>query len=78
MPLSNRFVTHVVENQPTIPAPYNLWRDDALLRGLVDQHLPEPHQHDEHLLNTYGALAGDALMAHGELANKKKTCAPDV
>lgn len=72
MTLSNRFVTHVVENQPTIPAPYNLWRDDALLRTLVDQHLPESHQHDEHLLNTYGALAGDALMAHGELANKNK------
>ncbi|WP_394221263.1 acyl-CoA dehydrogenase family protein [Alteromonas gracilis] len=72
MTSSNRFVTHVVENQPTIPAAYNLWCDDALLRTLVNQHLPQNHQHDETLLIKYGALAGDALMTHGELANKNK------
>lgn len=72
MTSSTRFVTHVVENQPTIPAAYNLWCDDALLRTLVNQHLPQNHQHDETLLAKYGALAGDALMTHGELANKNK------
>ena len=72
MTSSNRFVTHVVENQPTISTPYNLWRDDTLLRVLVDQHLPSSHQHDEGLLGQYGQIAGDALMAHGELANKNK------
>ena len=71
MTSSNRFVTHVVENQPTIHA-LNLWRDDTLLRVLVDQHLPSSHQHDEGLLGQYGQIAGDALMAHGELANKNK------
>ncbi len=60
MTSSNRFVTHVVE------------RDDTLLRVLVDQHLPSSHQHDEGLLGQYGQIAGDALMAHGELANKNK------
>jgi len=72
MTSSNRFVTHVVENQPTIPAPYNLWRNDALLRLLVNHHLPSSHQHDEGLLDQYGQLAGDTLMGHGELANKNK------
>ena len=72
MTLPNRFVTHVVENQPTIPAPYNLWRDDALLRVFVNQQLPQSHQHDEGLLDKYGQLAGDLLMDHGELANKNK------
>ncbi|MCZ8529118.1 acyl-CoA dehydrogenase family protein [Alteromonas sp. PRIM-21] len=72
MTSSNRFVTHLVENQPTISAPYNLWRDDALLRVFVNQHLPPSHQHDEGLLDNYGQLAGDALMNHGELANKNK------
>ncbi|MBT3136921.1 acyl-CoA dehydrogenase family protein [Alteromonas sp. ALT199] len=72
MNLSNRFVTHLVENQPTIPAPYNLWRDDKLLRALIAQNLPLSHQHDEELLRIYGQLAGDALMTHGELANKNK------
>ncbi|WP_334056948.1 acyl-CoA dehydrogenase family protein [Alteromonas sp. S005] len=72
MPLPNRFVTHVVENQPTIPAPYNLWRGDALLRVFLNQHLPPSHQHDEGLLDKYGRLAGDTLMNHGELANKNK------
>jgi putative acyl-CoA dehydrogenase len=72
MTSSNRFVTHLVENQPTIPAPYNLWRDDALIRLFVNQHLPPSHQHDEGLLDKYGQLAGDALMNHGELANKNK------
>ncbi|MDY6978075.1 MAG: hypothetical protein SVW51_18055 [Pseudomonadota bacterium] len=56
MTSSNRFVTHLVENQPTIPAPYNLWRDDALLRVFVNQHLPPFHQHDEGLLDNYGQL----------------------
>ncbi|TKB03426.1 DNA alkylation response protein [Alteromonas portus] len=72
MTSSNRFVTHVVENQPSIPVPYNLWRDDALLRVSVNQHLPPSHQHDEGLLDRYGQLAGDALMNHGELANQNK------
>lgn len=72
MTLPNQFVTHVVENQPTIPAPYNLWRDDALLRVFVNQQLPQSHQHDEDLLDNYGQLAGDLLMDHGELANKNK------
>ena len=72
MTSSHRFVTHVVENQPSILAPYNLWQDDSLLRELVDQHLPLTHQHDEGLLSQYGQLAGDALMDHGELANKNK------
>jgi putative acyl-CoA dehydrogenase len=72
MTLPNRFVTHVVENQPTIPAPYNLWRDDALLRVFVNQQLPQSHQHDEGFLDKFGQLAGDLLMDHGELANKNK------
>ncbi len=72
MTLPNQFVTHVVENQPTIPAPYNLWRDDALLRIFVNQQLPQSHQHDEGFLDKYGQLAGDLLMDHGELANKNK------
>ena len=72
MTLSNRFVTHLVENQPTIAAPYNVWRDDALLRIFVNEHLPSSHQHDEGLLEKYGQIAGDTLMSHGELANKNK------
>ncbi|MFZ8198338.1 acyl-CoA dehydrogenase family protein [Alteromonas portus] len=72
MTSSNRFVTHVVENQPSIPVPYNLWRDDALLSVFVNQHLPPSHQHDEGLLDRYGQLAGDVLMNHGELANQNK------
>ena len=72
MTLSNRFVTHIVDNQPTIAAPYNVWRDDALLRIFVNEHLPSSHQHDEGLLEKYGQIAGDILMSHGELANKNK------
>ena len=72
MTLSNRFVTHLVENQPTIAAAYNVWRDDALLRIFVNEHLPSSHQHDEGLLEKYGQIAGDTLMSHGELANKNK------
>jgi len=72
MTIADRFTTHIVENQPTILAPYNLWSDDPLLRSLVCQYLPHSHQNDEALLVKYGALAGDTLMAHGELANKNK------
>jgi putative acyl-CoA dehydrogenase len=72
MTLSNRFLTHIVDNQPTIAAPYNVWRDDALLRIFVNEHLPSSHQHDEGLLEKYGQIAGDILMSHGELANKNK------
>ena len=72
MTSSNRFVTHVVENQPTPLSDYNLWQGDALLRALVNQQLPLNHQHDIGLLHRYGQLAGKALMEHGELANKNK------
>ena len=49
-----------------------MWRDDALLRIFVNEHLPSSHQHDEGLLEKYGQIAGDTLMSHGELANKNK------
>ena len=31
MRYSDRFDTHIVENQPTPPTPYNLWSEDPML-----------------------------------------------
>ena len=66
----NRFDTHTVENQPSILNSYNLWRDDKLLKTYVTQQLPEKQHWNAELLGCFGALAGNELMEHGELANK--------
>ena len=68
----NRFDTHTVENQPSILNSYNLWRDDKLLKTYVTQQLPEKQHWNAELLGCFGALAGNELMEHGELANKNK------
>lgn len=69
MSYSDRFDTHIVENQPIPPTPYNLWSEDPMLLHWTQCNsigeMPE-------VLHHYGQLAGHSLMDDGEHANKHK------
>jgi putative acyl-CoA dehydrogenase len=67
-----RFETHIVENQPFPMPSYNLWQDDELLKQYVLQHVDDYNSVPEALLTEFGAIAGDSLMHHGDIANKNK------
>ena len=68
----NRFETHTVDNQPQVMPPYNLWEKDGLLQHFTCLFLPNEKSSMLSPLSTYGALTGESLMEHGELANKNK------
>ena len=72
MNITNRFETHIVDNQPFVLPAYNLWSDDKLLQNYVNHYAPTLDASQQSLLAHYGELAGCDLMAHGELANKNK------
>jgi putative acyl-CoA dehydrogenase len=63
------FETHAVGNTPPAFAPRDLWRDDAALREAVAR---EAGPAFDARLAGYGALAGDALYAHGVDANRDR------
>ena len=68
-PLSSRFATHEVENQPVALRDYNVWEGDAALREAVER---EGGRWAADHLDEYGALAGGRLVDVGYTANENK------
>jgi putative acyl-CoA dehydrogenase len=66
MPLSDRFRTHDVDNQPPPLAPYDAYATDVALREAVAR---EGAAWAEAQLIAYGPIAGDEAMALGVAAN---------
>jgi len=66
MPVSDRFTTHVVENQPPPLAPYDAYATDVALREAVAR---EGGAWAEAQLIAYGPIAGGEAMALGVAAN---------
>jgi putative acyl-CoA dehydrogenase len=65
----DQYSTHIVENQPQVKAPYNLWSSDYLLMRAVKKNLGSE---SETPLVNYGHITGYQLMEAGELANNNK------
>ena len=68
-PLSSRFQTHEVENQPLPLRDYNVWEGDAPLREAVER---EGARWATDHLEEYGALAGGRLAELGVTANENR------
>lgn len=69
----HKFQTHVVENQPDLIAPYNLWSCDLLLANTVGRYTHTPtFKNAEQKLHAFGQEAGHELMEAGEYANRQK------
>ena len=67
------FQTHIVENQPELIAPYNLWSCDTMLTGAVRHYANDDIiERAGHKLAAFGQEAGFLLMDAGELANRHK------
>jgi len=69
MDLRERFLTHVVENQPPPSGPRDLWADDLPLREAVAR---EGGAWAGDALAAYGLLAGGDLAEAGRLANEHR------
>ncbi len=69
MSITERFITHEVENQALPLGDYNAWLSDAALREAVDRE--GGGWADAHL-SAFGAVAGGELMALGYTANENK------
>lgn len=69
MSLADQFITHSVQNQPPILPAYNAWTTDQALRESLAR---EGGLWAQAHLHTFGALAGDELMALGTAANENK------
>jgi putative acyl-CoA dehydrogenase len=66
---SPRFLTHIVENQANMLAPYNAYLTDRALREAVAR---EGGAWGEANLAAYGAITGGELMDLGHTANENK------
>ncbi|WP_421134129.1 isovaleryl-CoA dehydrogenase [Alteromonas sp. A079] len=67
------FQTHIVENQPELITPYNLWSCDTMLTRAVRHYANDDIiEHAEKKLDMFGQEAGFSLMDAGELANRHK------
>lgn len=63
------FETHAVDNQPPPFAPRDLWASDIALREALEREGAGAHAA---AVAGYGALAGDALLAYGDEANRDR------
>ena len=69
MSIAERFVTHVVENQPPPLTPYDAFATDVPLREALER---EGGGWAAAAVAAYGPIAGGELMALGVLANENK------
>ncbi|MDB2330665.1 isovaleryl-CoA dehydrogenase [Alteromonas sp.] len=70
---THTFHTHIVENQPEIIAPYNLWSCDIMLTDAVRHYANDDIiARAGNKLAAFGHEAGFLLVDAGELANRHK------